>query len=597
MHFSTPGSYVAICDSCNTAIGRADFANLGKVGDMAVSESPLQLGLRGSVGGNAFELVGHTQRRNSAGATWEEWYVHFAKGDRWGWLSEAQGAFFLLFAQTLAQPLRAADVQLGARVDLEGQAFSVHEVGEASTTAAAGELPFAWAPQQIEPYADATGPGDTFATLQPQSLQEIYLGRAMTLQALGLAQAPAAARAAKPVASRRLACPQCGGGLELFAPDRAEHLGCPHCGALLDVRSEVAQIIHASHSSPGQPWIPLGSVGKFGTVAYRVLGMIRRATTSDGETYTWDEYLLYERVTGYRWLVRAQGHWSFVEPVPAESVQVTAKTAVHGHETFKLYGRCAARITRVLGEFYWPVCVGQSCVMDDYISPPFMLSREQDDHEIVWSQGLYLAHETVQRAFKDLMVSKPEGVGAHQPWPHRGVFKAAMALTVVAYMLKWTLGAGMVQSGAFTEEVPVSAAAQTQFSARFLLESGHNVAVTVAAAGSLGWVHVDGDLVEEDSGTVLSWSADLSEGDGDEPSALGEETVWLSAPPSGTYTLRTETVGSGNVPATISVQQGVPNADAVLHFAIFNMVVLAGFLLHKLSFENTRWQNSDVGDT
>ena len=58
----------------------------------------LRVGLEGMYDGRKFRLTGRTQLAHPAGGVWDEWYAAFADG-RWGWLSEAQGRYYLLFEQ------------------------------------------------------------------------------------------------------------------------------------------------------------------------------------------------------------------------------------------------------------------------------------------------------------------------------------------------------------------------------------------------------------------------------------------------------------------------------------------------------------------
>src|SRR5438128_8868193 len=104
--FKRDGSLCVVCSYCNAVVARGDrtVEQLGKVGDLVDTQSPLELGLRGQVSDQHFELVGRAQMHHPAGGVWDEWYAAFADG-RWGWLAEAQGHFYLLFQQPLpAEP-------------------------------------------------------------------------------------------------------------------------------------------------------------------------------------------------------------------------------------------------------------------------------------------------------------------------------------------------------------------------------------------------------------------------------------------------------------------------------------------------------------
>ena len=77
---------------CRSAIARTDrtLEDLGKVAEIADSESPLRLGLKGEFNGARFELTGRAQMRHELGGYWDEWYATFSNG--WvGWLAEDAG--------------------------------------------------------------------------------------------------------------------------------------------------------------------------------------------------------------------------------------------------------------------------------------------------------------------------------------------------------------------------------------------------------------------------------------------------------------------------------------------------------------------------
>ncbi|MCA9073159.1 MAG: hypothetical protein KDA84_29755, partial [Planctomycetaceae bacterium] len=88
VEFTLTNSIVTVCPSCGSAVGRGGgkLEDLGKVADLVQTDSPLKLGLRGKFKGVPFEITGRTQIRHSAGGVWDEWYVAFRGGQRWGWL-------------------------------------------------------------------------------------------------------------------------------------------------------------------------------------------------------------------------------------------------------------------------------------------------------------------------------------------------------------------------------------------------------------------------------------------------------------------------------------------------------------------------------
>ena len=85
------------------ARGDRDPEDLGKVAYLVETDSSLSIGLRGRYQDEPFELTGRAQFSHEAGGVWNEWYAAFSN-DRWGWLAEAQGRFYLTFQQHVPSP-------------------------------------------------------------------------------------------------------------------------------------------------------------------------------------------------------------------------------------------------------------------------------------------------------------------------------------------------------------------------------------------------------------------------------------------------------------------------------------------------------------
>src|ERR1044072_9294403 len=85
--FKTGSSVVVVCEFCHAVVARTDrgVEDLGKVGDVTESGSPLEVGLRGVYLGVAFTLTGRAQLQHAAGGFWDEGYGAFADGG-WGGL-------------------------------------------------------------------------------------------------------------------------------------------------------------------------------------------------------------------------------------------------------------------------------------------------------------------------------------------------------------------------------------------------------------------------------------------------------------------------------------------------------------------------------
>src|SRR4051812_40401476 len=101
---------------------------------------------------------------------------------------------------------------------------------------------------------------------------------------------------------RTLQCPSCGAAVPLRAAGQSLVAACAHCKSVLDVTDPgLAILSRYAKAKVCEPLIPLGLRGKLKGDKWEVIGFLRR---SDGSgKYQWDEYLLFNPLKGFRWLV------------------------------------------------------------------------------------------------------------------------------------------------------------------------------------------------------------------------------------------------------------------------------------------------------
>ena len=131
VEFQSSSALVKVCEFCNSVIARGDkqVEDHGKVADVAQTQSPLTIGMEGSFGSKHFTALGRVQYQHAAGGVWDEWYLLFP-GDRWGWLAEAAGRFYLTSEMRLKSDFRLPafdQVELGETFKLKGAELGVTE--------------------------------------------------------------------------------------------------------------------------------------------------------------------------------------------------------------------------------------------------------------------------------------------------------------------------------------------------------------------------------------------------------------------------------------------------------------------------------------
>ena len=430
VEFRSAASAFAVCSFCRSTVVREGDA-LRKIGESAElfdDHSPLQLGASGKFQGAAFSLVGRLQYRYASG-TWNEWPALFDNGKS-GWLSEDNGRYVLAFDAPLHSAAPSAEsLRIGARETINGQPWSVASKTSATLIAAQGELPFSPDLRNSFTVADLRSTRGEVASLDYSDAAHIKwsVGRSVNLADLAMTGLSGAAE--KTLKARSIECPSCGASLKVTLSS-TQSIVCHQCRAVVDVSQGVGgDLQHYSQVNGKEPQIALGRVGSLnldGAAAtdkltpWTVVGYVERcevATSADDEQVFWREYLLYNRLEGFLFLVDAQDGWSWAHTVTGVPEVNGDILKFDGARYRKLYSY-EGKVTYVLGEFYWQLRRDETMQNTDYegIGPHFdrRLNREQTGgeqtgrketngvgtQEITWSGGRTLSAEAVMKAFR-----------------------------------------------------------------------------------------------------------------------------------------------------------------------------------------------------
>jgi Domain of unknown function (DUF4178) len=642
VEFRYDDSFVRVCGHCRAAVVRTDRGaeTLGQFADLMPMSSALRLFAEGRYGTTGFLLIGMAQLKHAAGGVWQEWYAKL-DGGQWAWISEAQGRIYLTFERPDVPVPSIAALAPGTQTPIAGAPFTVAERGTATYVSAQGEIPYRLVPNSTFQFADLSDGRGGFATIDygdGSDAPAVYVGYQVTPQGLGLSGGEAAPQLVTPATGARLACPNCNGALELRVPDQTLRVACPYCNSLVSVEGGALAIIAKQAKKPVIA-IALGSKATLGEGELTVVGYVGRSAYVDGSWWPFEEYLLHAPGVGFRWLVCSDGHWSYVQPVASGAVSVGAGASYDG-VAFRRFQTADLRVDSVLGEFYWRVTAGERVHSEDFIAPPAMLSREASAQEENWSLSSYLTTSELDHAFgKKLGLPVPIGVGPNQPYA-AGIAKVS-ALVFVAF---FAVGIGKCASAPAAEKLRAHFAIPTQsatprsavdpslgvvpssdpaldalaagsaqptllsepagavmFSDKFQLDGGKNVRFDLQANVNDNWAYAALDLVNDDTGGVVSFDKSIeyysgfdSDGSWSEGSRTADEVI--GPVERGTYMLRVEAQhgGTGDVDLGITVRQGV---FRWIWFWIALGVLAVPFGLvaaHASAFRKRRWQNSNV---
>lgn len=611
--FQGAASLTTVCKYCRAGVARAgvDVTMLGQIPDLVATETRLALGMSGSLDGKGFVVLGRLQLDQGEGA-WDEWYVTWADG-RFGWLAEAAGS--LICTTKNDKPIEVPPfdklVPGGALTLGKLGAFRLGEVGAGEFVSAEGELPFTVELGAKYRFADATGASGEYATIDygvdAQDEVLVFVGRQVPWAAAHLqGGAPEVAGSGK---AEALACPGCGAPVKPVLED-TKVLTCGSCHGVLDLSGGALKLMAEAAKRP-KPGIPLGARGMIQGDALEVIGYLKRAVTVDGQDYTWREYLLHGP-KGYRWLSESDGHYLYLNEVPGGRISrvVPSVIATCDKRPFKHFQTSRARYVEIQGEFYWRLETKKQVDMDDYVSPPYLLSCERTGKEQNWSLGEYLSGEDVWKAFKlEGKPPAPRGVAPAQPNPFKTQSWATLGVAAVALLLFFVIALAADQHHArktvLTLEVPLSPPGSVTLSEPFEM-TGPPAAVEIAGRADVSnaWAGLDVALIEEASGEVDAVGLELSYyygSDGGESWSEGKNQAKaiVSAVKPGRYVLRVEPVsgkeGNGSLPASayVTVTRGVFLMPPAVITFLGILVYPAILWLRSKHFEVRRWAESD----
>jgi hypothetical protein len=613
--FAPGAGQVKVCEHCSTVVlrGEAKLENLGKVAELVDTDSPLKVGLGGKYSGVGFSVAGRIQKAHDTEGlygAWDEWCLTFDDG-RTAWLSESEGQWNLMFPLTDQRPPTFADANPGTDFQLKGTRFVVEERGNAKTVSAEGQLPDF---HTKHPFVDATGPRGVFVSIDYGGGDpgEAFVGSQVALKALGF-DANELSPAQKRQAMSQARCTECNGMLELKAPDVSRRVACPFCGALLDCSTGKLQFLQLLQRPEVPPKIALGSKGTFEGVEWTVIAYLVRSCEVEYIRYPWDEYLLYHRDHGFRWLMEFNGHWTFLTPIAAGEVNVSFKQAAFGGEQYQLYQTVNTTTDYVLGECYWAVSQGERGWAAEYILPPKSINLDRTADEVTFTQGKLLDAAAVKAAFKPVTMPLASGVAsaAVNPWKESAAsgWKWAMlwsGLMVVVFIAFATMGSSDVflkQNFVVPPGVTSASPESMSFSEPFKVPTKTPVEVRVETNGlNNQWLGVQTDLVNEETFEVISLNFELSEYHG-----VTEGESWaerdLSSTKStaeidpGSYRLRfTPSFDPGTQatrdPVAIEVKADPPGlcCPLMLILLIFCFPIYSS--VRSSAFESARWSES-----
>ncbi|TGK07551.1 DUF4178 domain-containing protein [Leptospira semungkisensis] len=457
-------SVYAVCSSCKTLSVKKDVAleKIGLAGELSDDHSIVQIGTEGDYKGRHFRVLGRIQLRFELGF-WNEWHVAEGDGSS-AWLGEAQGSYYytkietgvdheklplletedsgeIRVYSTTSEGNRKERIRPGDTFTLDKD-WTLKEVMTATCVGGEGELPLSFETGYTAPLLDLANEDGLFGTLDYSDSPALFFsGTFATLEELHLTniRQEEVAYNQTPIPAKSLQCLGCGASLNQLSPGFSKSIACEYCGTVMDAENEELKIISKFEDiSKKDVKLPLGTKIKLPKLPEsQVIGVLKKSTEVDGDTYTWTDYLLRYQ-GGYSWLNENADNWTYFEPLPGVPKWAAGLKRVFDKKAYKWFSSSDSKTDLALGEFYWKVSAGEKAEIEDYIAPPNMISSEKTSQEIFWSKGTFIPFDVMRKSLPLDVAStlqKPEVVGVCEPNPFKIRFKrnfwVALALTAL----------------------------------------------------------------------------------------------------------------------------------------------------------------------
>ncbi|MCX6855096.1 MAG: DUF4178 domain-containing protein [Verrucomicrobia bacterium] len=419
--FQSSISLFAVCGHCRSMVVRKDFQveSFGLMAELPMDLSPLKIGTKGYWQGRSFSLIGRLRLHWRAGS-WTEWCADFGDGTT-GWIAEAQGFYMVSFEHSApALTEKNHNFVAGQKLNLQNEEWLVTDVKTAKCIAVEGELPFVAPPGWERVGIDLTGPYGQFGSIEITEYQKrsFFVGEYAQFEDLNfseLRKVPGWDQDAEITRhqSTALNCPKCAAPVTLRAEGLSSVAVCGSCASVLDTTTPMLREVgHVAKTTLQiNPRIPIGTRGLLQGDLWEAIGFMRRKD----RWCQWEEYLLFNPWLGFRFLINFNNHWSMVKVLPGHYTDTTWNEKEHA-----LYSREEVTTTDILGEFYWRARTGESALVIDHISPPYILTREvsKDYNDMTWSGGQYIDFKEVADAFQ-ITLPAPHGMLLNMPNPHQ----------------------------------------------------------------------------------------------------------------------------------------------------------------------------------
>lgn len=410
-------------------------------------------------------------------------------------------------------------------------------------------------------------------------------------------------------------CPHCQSAITYYDVSGSSFYGCPVCRTYCQYETEGEPRSITTFQQHALPtYLPVGAEGYLNGEFVRVTGSIQKREA--GTTYYWGEYMLLRKDGSYWQLAEYQGHWMVIEPTRKSYQEYHGAGKayyIRSSSRYRLFNRYKPEVISAIGEFDWNVLDDNALTVSEYINPPAMLMDEYDGRQSKWYKGQYITRTALATAFglKPNELPIAYGVGAIEPPNADGRLEASLWVTGLAAGVLIVLLAlisllkphQQLFTQSYSTQADSAGTLKPIVTRPFEVNGPAALSFRLSAELNNEWLEVGISLVNERTGRMYEFTKSLEHyygvesGESWSEGNASDEAI-LSRIPSGSYhlTIYPARAPGLRIPFTVSVYQNpLLTSNFILLLGLL-LLYPVGVYIHKQSFEQRRWSNSDYGD-
>ncbi len=403
----------------------------------------------------------------------------------------------------------------------------------------------------------------------------------------------------------KAACGKCGTVLQMYLRASAYSVVCSSCGAIHNCYNGEPELTNHIVGKAADSHISVGIRGTLKGIPYLVTGYVYKK--ENGTNYCWEEYVLFNPVHGQAYLSQFDGHWMCLCEM-ADIPSATGLVATHDGSTYNLYSKYKSKILSARGEFVYKIDPSETPIVEEYIRPGYLVSKERTKDYATWYKGEYIQPSVIKSSFQLASVPETKGVGMIQPFlgkfSQEGLRKVFIFLFIFWSLLQFYFTFASREEIVFEQPFSITDSLHGKEinSRSFELKGGTcNAEIQVHTNVQNNWMCTAVTLVNEKTGDIfdVGLEAEYYYGYTDGES-WSEGTGWVSKVvsqvPEGTYYMVITPEKPTSVPV-VNITVTVIRDVFIMSNGLIVLALLSIYPIYyhfkKNKFEKQRWYNSD----